>query len=82
MYRTEIYSVEHGGIATCDWTPENLGNGVTGTYREANAYLIASAPELLAALQHYVRHDRLMNIGGFMNAKALDAIAKATGGTP
>jgi len=48
---TEVYSDLHGGIATCDWTPENLGNGVTGTYREANARLIAAAPDLLAALQ-------------------------------
>lgn len=37
MHRTEIFSEEYGGIATCEWTPKNLGNGVTGTYREANA---------------------------------------------
>lgn len=50
-YRTEIFSPTHGGIATCEWTPKHCGNGVTATYREANACLIAAAPDLLAALQ-------------------------------
>ena len=49
-YRTEVFSEQFGGIATCDWTPEQLGNGVTGTYREANARLIAAAPKLLSSL--------------------------------
>jgi hypothetical protein len=48
-YRTEVFSAKYGGIATCDWTIKNCGNGVTGTYREANARLIAAAPDLLAA---------------------------------
>jgi hypothetical protein len=51
MYRTEIFSEQHGGIATCEWTPKHCGNGVTETYREANAHLISAAPELLAALE-------------------------------
>ncbi len=55
MHRTEVYSKEYGGIATCAWTPENLGRGVTGTYREANARLIAAAPDLLNALCELVR---------------------------
>ena len=53
MYRTEVFSQQHGVIATCDWTPKHDGNGVTETYREHNARLIAAAPELLAALQWY-----------------------------
>ena len=51
MYRTEVFSEEHGGIATCDWTPKHCGNGVTGTYREGNAALIAAAPDLLAVVE-------------------------------
>lgn len=50
MYRTEIYSAQYGGIATCEWTENNCGNGVTTTYREANANLIAHAPDLLRSL--------------------------------
>lgn len=55
MYRTEVFSAEHGGIATCDWTPKHCGNGVTATYREANARLVAAAPDLLEALTFAVR---------------------------
>ena len=51
MFRTEVFSSEYGGIAICDWTPKHIGNGVTATYRVANARLIAAAPDLLEALQ-------------------------------
>ena len=54
MYRTEVFSAEHGVVAVCAWTPHNIGNGVTATYREANARLIAAAPEMLAALRRAV----------------------------
>lgn len=57
MYRTEVFSEQHGGIATCDWTPKHCGNGVIGTYREANARLIAAAPELLEALEAYEKWE-------------------------
>jgi hypothetical protein len=50
MYRTEIYSEEYGGIATCEWTKNNHGDGVVSTFREANARLMTAAPELLEAL--------------------------------
>ena len=60
MYRTEVYSAQHGGIATCKWTPKNCGNGVTETYREANAQLIAAAPDLLNALRSLLRHTERM----------------------
>lgn len=52
MYRTEVFSAAHGGIATCDWTVKNCGNGVIGTYREANAHLIAAAPCMYDELRH------------------------------
>lgn len=82
MYRTEIFSEQHGGIATCAWTPNHCGNGVTETYREANARLIAAAPELLEALIAIttVRCDG-MDPTPINEAyeKADAAIAKATG---
>lgn len=81
MYRTEIFSAKHGGIATCAWTPKNCGNGVTATYREANARLIAAAPDLLAALQFML--DSEVHGWDILPAQeqARVAIAKATGGT-
>lgn len=82
MYRAEIFSEQHGGIATCAWTPKHCGNGVTETYREANARLIAAAPELLEALIAIttVRCDG-MDPTPINEAyeKADAAIAKATG---
>lgn len=42
---------------------------------EANARLIAAAPELLAALRQYVACDRLSDR---LKQNAIDAIAKAT----
>ena len=77
QYRTEIFSAEHGGIATCAWTPKNCGNGVTGTYREANARLIAAAPDLLEALQHLTL---VLKAAGYGTERADAAIAKATHG--
>jgi hypothetical protein len=84
-YRTEIYSAEHGGIATCDWTLKHCGNGVTETYREANAELIAAAPDMLEALRKAV----VLLAGACVHSPELEpqetyeavssAIAKATG---
>lgn len=46
MYYTRVY--DHKDIiATLHWYPIELAPGVTGTRREANAKLIAAAPELL-----------------------------------
>jgi len=42
MYRTEVYSEQHGVIATVHWTPKECANGTTETYRQANAALIAA----------------------------------------
>ena len=51
MYSTEIYTEDggsgHGVIATLSWYPRPMDErGAIGTYREANARLIASAPRL------------------------------------
>jgi hypothetical protein len=48
---------------------------------EANATLIAAAPDLLEALQLILNDNRLMNALSKQQARAvLDAVAKATGG--
>lgn len=51
---------------------------------EANARLIASAPELLEALEHYLIQDEIAEgygggVGGSAREQARAAIAKATG---
>ena len=82
MYRTEVFSQQHGVIGTCDWTPKHDGNGVTETYREHNARLIAAAPELLEALQAMTTEfdSGDVNDGEWVAIqKARAAIAKATG---
>lgn len=88
QYRTEVFSETHGGIATCEWTPKHCGNGVTATYRAANALLIATAPDLLDALQEaeLVLAEKLRRLGAdpaasptYVRIRA--AITKATGAT-
>lgn len=75
MYRTQVFSGEHGHVADCAWTPKPCVNGCTETYREDNARLIAAAPDLLAALIGVLRvADRKTD--EFDAARA--AIAKAT----
>lgn len=38
MWRTEIFSSEHGGVAAvCDWAPMPAVNGITGSFRAGNA---------------------------------------------
>ena len=49
MYSTEVFTKDGQVICTLHWYPKNEGNGVTSTYREANAKLISAAPDLLEA---------------------------------
>ena len=81
MYRTEVFSEEHGNIATCDWTPKHCGNGVTETYREDNARLIAAAPDLLTACELLIASKRSGKCSDRLAAvdAARAAIARATG---
>lgn len=46
MYRTEVFSENYGEIACLYWTPDRSEKGVTKTYRNKNAKLIAAAPQL------------------------------------
>jgi phage tail protein X len=53
-YSTEVYCDRGDTIATLSWYANTEVKGVISTYREANAKLIAAAPELLEALQGVV----------------------------
>lgn len=83
-YNTEVFSATHGVIAICGWTPKPLGDGVTGTYRDANARLIAAAPDLLESLRELAELAVLQfgmpppGADGPLQ-KALAVIAKADG---
>lgn len=52
MWNTEVFCAKGETIATLAWYPRPEVNGVVGTYREANASLIAAAPELLTVAEH------------------------------
>jgi hypothetical protein len=60
MFSTEVFCEKGETIATLAWYPKNEGSGVTSTYREANARLIAAAPDLLAALQDLLSDESPM----------------------
>lgn len=90
-YITQVYCAGGETIANVAWYPVELGDGITGTSRGANARLIAAAPDLLEALQQSInqmqmagdaiengRYDEaLLHVRSLMRSK-LDAIAKAT----
>jgi hypothetical protein len=64
MYRTEVYSEQHGVIATVHWTPKECGNGVTETYRQANAALIAALRNAAEELVRDARRYRWLRENG------------------
>lgn len=82
IYSTQVYDEKGETIADLAWYPVNLGNGHIGTAREANARLIAAAPDLLAASKHAAMewrlHGQLTDSCRVLEA----AIAKAEGGKP
>lgn len=49
-YSTKVYDHKHV-IAVVDWYPIDMGNGRIATSREANARLIAAAPDMYEALK-------------------------------
>jgi beta-xylosidase len=80
-YRTQVYPVAdpNNTIATCNWHSVRTEYGHV-TDRDANARLIAAAPELMEALRalaDQVEEYELGNPDALRNARA--AIAKAEG---
>jgi hypothetical protein len=45
-YNTQVYTQNGEAICTLAWYPKPEVNGVVGTYREANARLIAACPTM------------------------------------
>lgn len=64
MYSTQVYTEDGKTICSVAWYPKpkekSIQEGkpvlVTGTYREANAQLIAAAPDMLDALMDLENH--------------------------
>lgn len=87
MYATEVYDAKGETIATCAWYPVPLGGGHTATNRDANARLIAAAPDLLdacraaleydAAIQRYAVHGKSWVGGDDLDALYADWINKS-----
>lgn len=76
----------------CRWIETSKDDVIARIYKDscsretfdANASLIAAAPELLAALEHYLIQDEIAEgygggVGGSARERARAAIAKATG---
>lgn len=95
MYSTQVYTEDGQEICSLAWYPKPKEEGVidgksvliTGTYREANAKLIAAAPDLLEACnkamhacQDNLKAYNYKNEAALLDAyKALElAIKKAT----
>lgn len=86
VYNTQVYTADGEVIATLHWYPREHADGIS-TYREANARLIAGAPELLDALTDILEALRIHAPGTALNnrqftdlgIKAYAALAKARG---
>ena len=71
MYGQDVFTLEDGEeIATISWYPKYLGNGVTSTYRDANAAYIVAACNAVPELVHRIREleaqrDRLQDAAEF-----------------
>jgi len=63
-YSTQIYTEDGETIASLHWYFKDMGNGVTGTYREGNAEFIAAsrniAPELIRVIE--LSEDALLSV--------------------
>lgn len=71
---------EHGALASVVWLMEDDDiDGVSSPRCEANAHLIAAAPDLLDALEEVVQWLELGDHEGKMYDKCKSAIARARG---
>lgn len=75
-YSTQVYTSDGEVVCTLHWYPKPNGRGNIGTYREANARLIAAAPDLLAACKALQMEAAARHCGLRI---ADEAIAKAEG---
>ena len=92
MYNQDVFDKNGENICQCCWYPVKEGNAVTTTNREANANLIAAAPEMYDAIEAALRIDQLWTYDvcdeehaaeaealHSMRQKFIDALAKARG---
>lgn len=80
-YAQEIFDSKGELIATAAWYPIKYSVTTTTTNREANARLIAAAPDLLEAIEEALSHcgaSGYLNCGKPATDKLRAAIAKAT----
>jgi len=81
-YSTQVYDANEKEIATIAWYPVRQNN-ITTTSREANARLIAAAPDLLQSCRgmlHALETDcRDTDKWAALMGEAVAVIAKATG---
>ena len=75
-WNTQVYDEAGRTIATLAWYPVTLTGGLIGTAREANARLIAAAPDLLEACRYIVEAGETGDEETAI-AKARAALAKA-----
>lgn len=86
-YAQEVFDSAGKTIATCAWYPAQVSDTTIATNREANARLIATAPELLDLAQAVLRaaaEDLITNTSdedttGVLLDFARLTVAKATG---
>jgi hypothetical protein len=84
-YAQQIFDANGVLVATAAWYPVRVSESTTATNREANARLIAAAPDLLEALEAMYEMFNGNGITPDDDAAiiaARSAIAKATGAHP
>lgn len=79
------YDRRHEDVANVSIVSNHFWRDMSDEEAKANARLIASAPELLEALENYLSQDEIAEgygggVGGSAREQARAAIAKATGG--
>lgn len=81
-YSQEVFDQSGELIATAAWHPVKLDDVTTTTNREANARLIAAAPDLLSAAQQALSHcgpNGYLDFGKPATDALRAAISRATG---